>query len=256
MLDGTGAATLGVEAVAAGDAGNTAATLELQALSPVPQVYSTATVTMALAGGAPEETDEALRARLLARIRRPPHAGIEQDYEQWARAASTRITRVWVRPLTRYVAASPPSEVSPALGEVAVYFMTDGATANGIPDAAVVTAARTAIASRRPVTAVVEVQAPAPSALAVELATLAPNSLAVQAAVEAEIADLLRREASPGGDILLSHVSEAISAATGETDHRIARLGGTAVADLADPKRFIVADAHIAVPGTITWPSQ
>jgi uncharacterized phage protein gp47/JayE len=48
---------------------------------------------------------------------------------------------------------------------------------------------------------------------------LTPNSLTVKAAVEAELRDLLLREAAPGVTLLISHVREAISTAVGETDH-------------------------------------
>ena len=38
-------------------------------------------------------------------------------------------------------------------------------------------------------------------------------------AVEAELADLIRRESEPGGTLLVSHIREAISTSAGETDH-------------------------------------
>ncbi|MDX9862130.1 MAG: hypothetical protein RBS99_14555, partial [Rhodospirillales bacterium] len=62
-------------------------------------------------------------------------------------------------------------------------------------------------------------------------------------AIEAEIRDLLRREAEPGGTILLSHIREAISIAAGEYDHALA----APAADLAHDT------GEIAVFGGITW---
>jgi len=46
-----------------------------------------------------------------------------------------------------------------------------------------------------------------------------PNTPEVKAAIEAELQELYRREAVPGGTMLLSHQREAISSAAGETDH-------------------------------------
>ena len=63
------------------------------------------------------------------------------------------------------------------------------------------------------------------------------------AAIEAEIIDLLRREAVPGGTVLLSHLREAISIAAGEADHA-----------LTIPAANVThATGELAVLGTITW---
>jgi uncharacterized phage protein gp47/JayE len=70
-----------------------------------------------------------------------------------------------------------------------------------------------------------------------------PNTADVKAAVTAELTDLLRREAVPGGTILLSHIREAISIATGETNHTIS----VPAADVAH------TTGQIATMGTITW---
>ena len=40
-------------------------------------------------------------------------------------------------------------------------------------------------------------------------------------AIEAELEALIRREAVPGGTILISRIREAISIAAGEVDHRL-----------------------------------
>jgi uncharacterized phage protein gp47/JayE len=61
--------------------------------------------------------------------------------------------------------------------------------------------------------------------------------------VQAELTDLFVREGSPGGTILLSHIREAISQATGETDHI-----------LTVPAANVVLGAGaIPVLGTVTW---
>ena len=67
--------------------------------------------------------------------------------------------------------------------------------------------------------------------------------MAVEAAVTAELQDMITRDAIPGGTILYSHIMEAISIATGETDHV-----------LVSPAANVThATYEIAVMGTITW---
>jgi uncharacterized phage protein gp47/JayE len=66
----------------------------------------------------------------------------------------------------------------------------------------------------------------------------------VQAAIQAELQDLLRREAEPGGTILLSHIRAAISAAAGESDYALA----TPSADITN------TIGRMSTMGEITWP--
>ncbi len=49
--------------------------------------------------------------------------------------------------------------------------------------------------------------------------SLTPDTMAVRVAVQAQLADLHDREAGLGETLLLTHIAEAISRATGETDH-------------------------------------
>lgn len=224
---GAGATDVPVTSVTPGRIGNVAAgraTLR----SPILGVVSRGVVEAT--GGADAEGDVALRDRLLLRIRTPPSSGTSADYERWAREAHAAVTRVWARPAT------------PAPGTVTVYLMTDG-EGNGIPAAGVVTAVVDYLAPRRPLAASVVVSAPAPVALDVTIAGISPDVASVRAAVEAAIADLVRRESEPGGTILVSRLREAISGAAGEADHR-----------LVAPVRDVTHTAgQIAVPGAITW---
>jgi uncharacterized phage protein gp47/JayE len=89
----------------------------------------------------------------------------------------------------------------------------------------------------------VTVVAPVAVPLDLTITGLTPDTAAVRAAIEAEIIDLLRREAVPGGTILLSHLREAISIAAGEADHA-----------LTIPAANVThATGELAVLGTITW---
>lgn len=228
-----GTVNASVVAVMAGLATSAAAGISMNLVSPVVGVNTAAVVTAAgLTGGSDTETDAALRARLLARIQIPPHGGASADYVTWALEVSG-VTRAWVS----------PAELG--LGTVTVRFVrdNDGAGSAIIPDAAEVAAVQTYIDARRPVTAQVTVVAPNPVPLNFNIQGLTPNTAAVQAAVQAELQDLLLREAFPGGTILLSHIRAAISSALGETDYAL----------IAPAANVTNTTGNMSTMGTITW---
>lgn len=227
----TTSGSVAITAVAAGAAGNASAGGKLTLVSPIAGIQSQG-VVVSLTGGADTEADDALRARLLARIQQPPHGGADFDYIAWALEAHPDVTRAWVYPLEL------------GAGTVTVRVMTDDATSDGIPTSTVVDAVQDHIDAERPVTAAVTVVAPVAVPLAMSIA-LSPNTSTVQAAVEAELRDLLRREAEPGGTILVSHLREAISIAAGESDHALT----SPAADVTH------TTGQIATLGTITWSS-
>lgn len=224
-----GTATAQVRALAAGRSGNMVAGAALNLVSPVAGVNSQATVAAGgLVGGADAETDAALRARLLARIHAPPHGGAKADYVAWALEVAG-VTRAWVY----------PAELG--LGTVTVRFVRDDG-ASIIPSAAEVQAVQAHLDTRRPVTAGLTVVAPIAAPLNLTVA-VTPNTSAVRDAVLAQIKDLLRRAAEPGGTILISHIREAISLAAGETNHVL-------TVPSADVAHTV---GQIATMGTITW---
>jgi uncharacterized phage protein gp47/JayE len=218
---------LAIQAIDAGAAGNRTTGQMLTLTSPVAGVQASATAGE-LSGGADPETDTALRARLLARIQAPPHGGAEADYVAWALEVAG-VTRAWVY----------PAELG--LGTVTVRFVRDD-DASLIPDAAEVAAVQAHIDALRPVTAALTVVAPVAVPLNLTIA-VTPDTSTVRSAVQAELADLLRREAEPGGTILISHIREAISLAAGETNHVLT----VPAADVTH------TTGQIATLGTITW---
>ena len=229
VFSGAGASGT-VTALEPGLAGNLPTGTGLVFVSPVAGVAGTASVASpGLAGGVDAEADTSLRARLLARIRQPAQGGAAHDYEAWALAVPG-ITRAWVY----------PEELGP--GTVTVRVVTDDAVGGLIPAPDVVDAVQDYIDARRPVTARPTVVSPVAVPLALSI-SVSPNTAAVRAAVEAELADLLRREAVPGGTILLSRLREAVSIAAGEFDHMLT----SPVADVTH------GTGQIAVPGVITW---
>lgn len=224
----TTSAVVSVAASVPAAASNRAAGQTLTLVNPVPGVQP-AGVASALVGGADVETDDALRTRLIDRIQTPPHGGSSADYRAWALEVPG-VTRAWCYPL----------ELGP--GTVTVRFMRDDDSGSAIPDAGEVAAVQTYINNLRPVTAQVTVVAPVAAPLNFTIA-VSPNTAAVKAAVTAELADLIRREAEPGGTLLLSHIRAAISAAAGENNYVMT----VPSADVASPV------GTITTLGTITW---
>lgn len=231
-----GTVNVAIEAVIAGDDGNIDSGTQLFFVEPIDGVQSTAT-SGAVTGGADTESDASLLARLLDRLRQPPMGGSENDYKQWARDVAG-VTRAWVYP--QLIADN----------SVTVRFMTDNLTADGIPTAQLVQDVEDYISApnRLPVTVDLYVVAPTASVLDFDItlknaAGLDETDPDIRAAVQSELEDLIFRDASPGGTLLISRIREAISIAAGEYDHV-----------LNSPSADVTHSAgEIATMGTITW---
>lgn len=193
-------------AVVAGASGNAQAGTAVLLLSPVSGVQGTASLQDGAAGGEDVEGDDRLLARLLKRIQKPPQGGSQSDYATWALEVPG-VTRVWV--YSRQMGA----------GTVTVLFVCDD-SADIIPGPAKVAEVQAHLDERRPVTAEVFVAAPIAAPMNPTI-KLRPNTPAVQAAVQAELEDLLIRDAAPGGTILISRIREAVSLAAGEDDNEV-----------------------------------
>lgn len=221
------ATAVAVEAVEAGDAGNRVTGQSVLLVAPVDGVQTTATAGE-LSGGADIESFTAWRARILAAMRKPPAAGTPNDYVMWALEVPG-VTRAWCYPLEL------------GLGTVVVRFVRDD-DASLIPDAGEVSTVQDYIDALRPVTAAVTVVAPVASAVNFTI-SVTPATAAVKAAVQAELEDLLLREAEPGGTLYLSRIREAVSLAAGESD-------STVTVPSADVTK---SSGQIATMGVITW---
>lgn len=226
----SGTATISLEASIAGENGNTDIDSVLSFTSPPDGIDSDTSGGTALTGGADEETEVSYLSRILARIQFPPSGGNDADYEAWARAVAG-VTRVWVYPLEL------------GAGRVTVRFMMDDTYDDGIPLAGDVTTVSNYIAELRPTTATVTVVAPIADVLNFTIDLGTTDTAAIRTAVQAELLDMIRRDAEPAGTIYISRINEAISIATGEFDH-ILTLPAANVTH---------ATGHIATMGTITW---
>lgn len=232
LVDATivaGVATVSAISLDAGESANLAATAPLELSTPIASVNSLVSVAAGgMVGGADAEDDTKLRARLLARIQQSPHGGADYDYVNWALEVPG-VTRAWVY----------PNELG--LGTVTVRFVRDN-DVSIIPDAGEVAAVQAHIEALRPVTAQLTVAAPIAETLDFTIA-VTPNTAAVKAAVEAELRDLVIREAKPAGTIYLSHIREAISIAAGENNYTMT----TPSADIT------TAAGYMTTFGSITW---
>ena len=202
---GGGVANLTVQALLPGQAGNAELGTSLALVTPIAGVDSFASVLDALTGGADVEDAEAWRARILARIRKPPQGGALDDYLAWAYSIAG-VTRAWVY----------ANELG--AGTVVVRFVRDDDVGGMIPDVDAVAAVQAYLNTVRPVTATVTVLAPVATPQNFTIA-ITPDTAAIRAAVQAELADLYLRAAVPGGTMLISQQREAISIASGEVDH-------------------------------------
>lgn len=227
-----GTATVAVTADVAGAAGNTDVAVNLTFVSPIAGVNASAAVAVGgLSLGADVESDDAFRAEVIARLRQSPQGGSVADYETWAMQVSG-VTRVWV------------IDEGLGPGTVLIYFVRDGDGSGAaiIPDSGEVAAVQSYIDSRRPVTANVTVVAPTSVALNFTI-HLSPDNTDTRAAAQAELVDLIARDGTPGGTILLSQIRVAVGVADGVADFNV-------TAPAAD---VVYTAGHIPVMGTITW---
>lgn len=226
-----GEAIVAVRAIDAGTEGNAEGGAVLSIVTPLagldPQA---ATVdSEGLVGGAGVEDDASLLDRLLETIREPGHGGADFDYRKWVREAfaTAKVTAIrnWV-----------------GRGSVGVVVAMGDATAPRAPTTGERNAIAAYLETLRPVTAEViivpVVLQPVPLWISVT-----PDTIPVRNAVEAAFRTFLAREATIGGGIPLSRLSEALSSAGGEYSHDI----------LAPTENIAIAPSQLATPGVITW---
>ncbi len=228
-VGGGGSATLAVRASLAGVAGNLATGTVLTLLSPVAGLNpQSITITApGLTGGAAAESNDALRARLLARIRQRGRGGNVADYEEWAAAASTSVA--YVQAIPNWV----------GLGSVGLFVAGVGPSALSGAQVAVVDAY---VQGVRPVTARV-VTASATTLPVNATIRLIPDTAANRAAAASGFASWVVTSAEIGGTLFLDGMVAAIKSALGGGDF-----------DVVSPAADIVCAAGvIAAPGALSF---
>lgn len=212
------------QAMAAGASGNTHSGTPMTLGTVIAGINGAGTASGNVIGGADQETDSALRTRMLQAYAAPPQGGDQTDYVEWALQVPG-VTRAWCNPL----GAGP--------GTVIVYTMFDIAELayNGFPQgsngvataetrASAATGDQLAVANYiyplRPVTALVYSNAPAPQTLNFTVGGILSGQ---HAAVTAALTALLVQRGSPLADTAIdqSDVDEAISAVVGTTQFRV-----------------------------------
>ncbi len=227
--ENAGLLRVAIEALESGIVANSGIATPLQLAVPVPGIEAQGKAASELNGGTDEESDSSLRMRLLERIRKQPSGGSKRDYIAWALEVPG-VTRAWCY----------PGEMGK--GSVTVRFTMDDTYPNGIPHADDLARVRAHIEEVRPVTADVYVVAPVAWPVNLNL-RIVPDHPRVRAACEQAVWTQLRREAEPGGLIVISRLREAISLADGEEDHVL----------LSPDTNIQLATGYIAVQGSIQW---
>jgi uncharacterized phage protein gp47/JayE len=227
IVAGTAAPT--AKALVAGADGSCDLGTVLTFESPIAGADATAAVAAGWVDGTDEESDDEFRARILDFMRNPPQGGSEADYDEWAKEVAG-VTRVWVI----------PAGMGP--GSVVVYFARDDDADGPIPDAGEVTAVQTHLNGLKPATAAVTAAAPISDPLNLTL-HISPDTPTLRTAVQAQVVDMLRKEAAPSVVLPLSKLRTAIGITPGLDDYNL-------TAPAADVPH---ATGHMATMGVITW---
>ena len=239
---GVGVNTVPLRALDAGALGNLAAGSALSMAVAVVGVSGSAGIAVgSMTGGADEESDDELRARVLARIRQPPMGGAAYDYVAWALQVAG-VTRAWCSPLEM------------GMGTVTVRFMCDDLRASngGLPTAADVAAVASYLDLMRPV-AVKDrfVASPIPQPVNFALQNLVGDSTALRAAVAKGVAAMLMRRATPA--YALNGVRQpATNIPSAWVDAAVYQAVGGVAYDLAMADAVMANPGCLAVLGTIS----
>lgn len=196
--------------------------------------------------GLPRTLDTATyRGRILFRKANPAQGGSPSDYVTWA-LEQAGVTRVFVE--RRWNGA----------GTVRVFPIFDDlfSSAGGVADAGHIAVVNAALQPLAPAGCDLTVAAPTPYAINVTVTNLNPNTAAAQTAVEAEIADTIRRlGAVSGTDTPFPSMPYLASPATfyglwieGAVDN----AAGVISADVTF-NDVLLPEANLPVPGTVTF---
>lgn len=236
----SGSAAVSVDASDYGAAYNTDAGTAISLISPISGVVPDAVVAVGgITGGSDAMDIETYRSRVLSRTATFYTGANAAIYKKWALEVPD-VTRAWVY------------ENTPVDGTVSVLFVCDDQPGSIIPSAGKITDVDDYLSEHTdPTTGQlvgrgvnVTLAVGAPVAQAVNFTILpVPDTPAVRSEITAELTDLLRREAEPGGDILISHIRAAIANTAGVNDFTL----------VTPNSNVSVSSGYIAVLGTITW---
>lgn len=189
---------------------NLSAGSSLNLQSPIVNINSSIMVgAVPVGGGSDQETNAELRVRLLNRIQNPVAHFNVADIEEIARTVAG-VTRVFVE------------EVTPAVGQVTVYFMRDN-DSDPIPDVNEVAAVKNVILTIKPANTSsddVIVNAPTPVTTNFVFSSLDPNTTTMQSAIRANLQQFFAEETEVGvtvqQDAYRSAIQNTIDTETGD----------------------------------------
>jgi len=192
-----------------------------------------------LGGGSDQETDEALRSRMLDRIQNPIAHFNVAEITAVAKAVPG-VTRVFV------------FEVTPAVGDVTVYFMRDN-DSPAIPDGTEVQAVKDALDEIRPAnTATGDLIVAAPTAVPTNytFTALVPNTASMKAAIQASLVQFYAERTQVGqnvkADAYRSAIFNTVDTVTG--DEVTSFTLSTPTGDVA------ITAGQIGTLGNVTFP--
>lgn len=207
--------------------------------SPIAGVDNAANVDFGtLGGGVSQESDTDLRNRLLSRIQNPVAHFSVSDIENQAKLIAG-VTRVFVQSIT------------PAVGQVTIYFMRDN-DADSIPDASEVATVKAKIDEILPAnTNTVDVIVNAPTAVvtAFTFTAISPDTATMQTAIEASLAQFFDESTEVGVNVTEDKYRSAIiSTIDTDTGEQLATF------TLSTPTTDIsVTSSQIATLGAVTF---
>lgn len=243
VIGADGTATVRLIALEPGKDGNTLAGDSLYLTNPVTGIESVASV-ITIKGGTDIETIAELRQRVVDSRKLGGECGKTADWVRWAKEISG-VTRVWAAPKLA------------GAGTVTVYFVRDNDNVI-YPDKEACAEVQEHLERTALPFGEIYVVAPKPQPVDFSI-KIEPDTVEVRAAVQQALTAVVESNVSPvaydnngelilpakGGVILLSHLRQAISNATGEYDHIL----HSPAADI----RFPVG--VIPVMGKIEWTS-
>lgn len=213
---------------------------ELKLQSPLIGVDDVANVDFSeLAGGEDQETQEALRLRFLDRLQNPiAHFNVAEITSVSKEVSG--VTRVFVQ------------EVTPAVGQVTIYFMRDN-DANPIPTAPEIAEVDAKIQAIRPAnTAIADVFTLAPTGVTVNfiLTALSPDTPTMRTAITANLQQFFDEQTMVGvnidEDAYRSSIFNTVDTVTGDVVQSF-----TLSAPVGD---VVIASGEIGIFGTATYP--
>ena len=226
LLSPDASGTTSVKATTAGTASNLAVNEILNLVNPIEGVKQ-ASVSTEIKGGIDAETDEELRARVLARTQEPPRQGTKADYVAWALEVDG-VGYAWC-----YPKEMGDGSVTVRILDVDGYF----------PDTDLLTKCKEYIISKASILATIYVESPLEQKCNLTL-SITPDTLAIRDAAETAIKNLFKQESVPGGTIYISHINACLSSVADEQDHVI----------IEPTSDFIAEDSsHLLTLGDITW---